>query len=210
MFIAFEGLDGAGKSTLLKSLATHLQSLQIEFILTREPGGTRLAEEIRNILLKVDDEIPFSRTEALLYQAARAQHVAQVIQPALLKKSWVLCDRFSASSIAFQAFARGLELPAIEWLNQFATQNIFPDLNVLLDLSVEESQLRTTTRNRTQGAVDDRFEQEAQEFHQKVREGFLYQVKKAPAAWLVLDATQPSQDLFAELVTELKIRKYFS
>lgn len=210
MFIAFEGLDGSGKSTLIQGLSAHLKLLQIDHILTREPGGTRLAEEIRNILLSVEDEVPFSRTEALLYQASRAQHVAEIIQPALLKKSWVICDRFSASSIAFQAFARGLDLASIEWLNHFSTQNIFPDLNVLLDLSVEESHRRIENRNRTQGTSHDRFEKEATDFHKKVRDGFLYQVKKSPASWLVLDATHSSEVLLGELVGELTHRKYFS
>jgi dTMP kinase len=210
MFIAFEGLDGSGKSTLIKSLSTHLKTLQIDFVLTREPGGTKLAEEIRNILLKVDDEVPFARTEALLYQASRAQHVAQVIQPALLKNQWVLCDRFSASSIAFQAFARGLDVASIEWLNYFSTQNIFPHLNVLLDLTVEESLRRIENRNRIEGTTHDRFEKEAPEFHNQVRDGFLYQVQKSPNSWLVLDATLKSEDLFQELVAELNKRKYFS
>ena len=207
-FIAFEGLDGSGKSTLIRSLTERLNQAKIQFVLTREPGGTKLAEEIRNILLKIDDEIPFTRTEALLYQASRAQHVANVILPALEKKMWILCDRFSASSIAFQSFARGLDRKDIEWLNQFSTQNTFPDLNVLLDLTVEESHRRMAGRNLTLGTEHDRFEKEESEFHQKVRDGFLFQAKDDPKKWLVLDASQPSEKLSIQLIQALKAQHY--
>ena len=207
-FIAFEGLDGSGKSTLIRSLTERLIQAKVQFVLTREPGGTKLAEEIRNILLKIDDEVPFGRTEALLYQASRAQHVANVILPALEKKMWILCDRFSASSIAFQSFARGLDRKDIEWLNQFSTQNTFPDLNVLLDLSVEESHRRMAGRNLTLGTEHDRFEKEEKEFHQKVRDGFLFQAKADPKKWLVLDAGQPSEKLSIQLMQALKDKQY--
>ncbi len=207
-FIAFEGLDGSGKSTLIRGLTEHLKQAKVQFVLTREPGGTGLAEEIRNILLKIDDEVPDARTEALLYQASRAQHVERVILPALKKNLWVICDRFSASSIAFQSFARGLARAEIEWLNRFSTQNTFPDLNVLLDLSVEESQQRMAGRNLTLGQEHDRFEREQSEFHQKVRDGFLFQAKSEPNKWLVLNANQTSEKLTQLLIQDLKTRKY--
>ncbi len=207
-FIAFEGLDGSGKSTLIRGLTEYLKLAKVQFVWTREPGGTKLAEEIRNILLKIDDEVPEARTEALLYQASRAQHVARVIRPAIDKKMWVLCDRFSASSIAFQSFARGLKREEIEWLNRFSTQNIFPDLNVLLDLSIEESQLRMEGRNLTLGTENDRFEREQSEFHQKVRDGFLYQARNEPDKWLVLDASQSSEKLSVRLIQELQRKNY--
>ncbi len=207
-FIAFEGLDGSGKSTLIRNLTAVLKQSKVQFLLTREPGGTKLAEEIRNILLKIDDEVPSSRTEALLYQASRAQHVDRIIRPALEKKMWILCDRFSASSIAFQSFARGLERTDIEWLNRFSTQNIFPDLNVLLDLTVEESHQRMQGRNLSLGTEHDRFEKEQSEFHQKVREGFLFQAKQEPQKWLVLNASQSSEKLSEQLISELKTKKY--
>src|SRR5690606_10649295 len=101
-FIVFEGLDGSGKSTLMRALSEHLRSIQKDFIVTREPGGTPLAEDIRNLLLRRDGEAPVARTEVLLYQASRAQHVDCVIEPALQAEKWVLCDRFYASTIAFQ------------------------------------------------------------------------------------------------------------
>ncbi len=207
-FIAFEGLDGSGKSTLIRGLTEYLKQAKVQFVWTREPGGTKLAEEIRNILLKIDDEVPEASTEALLYQASRAQHVARVIRPAIDKKMWVLCDRFSASSIAFQSFARGLKREEIEWLNRFSTQNIFPDLNVLLDLSIEESQLRMEGRNLTLGTENDRFEREQSEFHQKVRDGFLYQARNEPDKWLVLDASQSSEKLSVRLIQELQRKNY--
>ena len=207
-FIAFEGLDGSGKSTLIKGLTEKLKLAKIAFVLTREPGGTPMAEEIRNILLKIEDEVPFTRTEALLYQASRAQHVERVIRPALVEKKWIICDRYTASSVAFQSYARGLERSDIEWLNKFATQNIFPDLNVLLDLSVEESHKRMAGRNLTLGTEHDRFEKEESEFHQKVRDGFLAQASREPARWLVLDAHQPSEVLAKNLLRALVERKF--
>ncbi len=207
-FIAFEGLDGSGKSTLIRGLTESLKSSSIPYCLTREPGGTPMAEEIRNILLKIGDEVPFTRTEALLYQASRAQHVERVIRPALAAKKWILCDRFTASSIAFQSFARGLKLSDIEWLNSFATQNILPDLNVLLDLTVEESHKRMAGRNLVLGTDHDRFEKEEREFHQKVRDGFLHQAKANPKNWLVLDAHQPSETLLKQLMSVLRTRNF--
>ena len=115
-FIAFEGLDGAGKSTLIQSLVEELKKQQKDFVLTREPGGTELAEKIRQLLLSTDVEKPSEKTELLLYEASRAQHVSQVIAPALEKGDWVICDRFTASTLAFQAGGRGLSESDIHWL----------------------------------------------------------------------------------------------
>ena len=152
-FIVFEGLDGSGKSTLMRNLSDHLRSQQKNFIMTREPGGTPLAEDIRNLLLRREGEAPVARTEVLLYQASRAQHVDQVIEPALKDGKWVLCDRFYASTVAFQCFARGLDRKQIDFLNMYATNNRIPDLTVLLDLPVQESLSRIEQRNLTLGKV---------------------------------------------------------
>src|SRR3954464_7993655 len=119
-FLVFEGLDGSGKSTLIERLAEELKRRGLDLILTREPGGTPLAEDIRKILLRTDAEVPHARTELLLYEASRAQHVERVIKPALRDGRWVLCDRFTASSVSFQSFARKLPRTEIDWLNNYA------------------------------------------------------------------------------------------
>lgn len=201
-FLVFEGLDGSGKSTLIRNIEARLMKRGLKLKLTREPGGTPLAEEIRKLLLRTDSESPVAATELLLYAASRAQHVATVIQPALLRQEWVLCDRFIASSVAFQCFARGLSRESVDWLNTFAIQGRQPDLTILLDLSVEESRRR-------QGARDekaDRMESESQQFHENVRSGYLAQAKESPSSWLVLDAKGKPEELAEHVLKNFKER----
>lgn len=207
-FIVFEGLDGSGKSTLMRSLAEHLKGRQKNLIMTREPGGTPMAEEIRGLLLRKDDESPTPRTEVLLYQASRAQHVDRVIEPALKENKWVLCDRFYASTVAFQCFARGLDRKDIDWLNSYATNKRSPHLTVLLDLPVQESLSRIAQRNLKLGSESDRMEAEKLSFHEAVRKGYLEQAKENPETWLVLDAKMSPDALFKELLTTLVKRKW--
>lgn len=206
-FIVFEGLDGSGKSTLMRNLSEHLRSQQKNFIMTREPGGTPLAEDIRNLLLRRDGEAPVARTEVLLYQASRAQHVDTVIEPALKAGQWVLCDRFYASTVAFQCFARGLDRKQIDFLNMYATNNRKPDLTVLLDLPVKESLSRIEQRNLTLGSESDRMEAEKISFHQAVRDGYLAQADEDPESWLKLDAKKSPSDLFDLLRATLHHRR---
>ncbi len=207
-FLVFEGLDGSGKSSLMGQLQTHLEKLNTKFIKTREPGGTVAGDQIRQLILSKSEHAPTARTELLLYEASRAQHVDLVIRPALAKKEWVLCDRFSASSIAFQAGGRQISLQHVEWLNQFATDNLNPDLYILLDLSVEESQKRRQKRAAELNETEDRIESEEAAFHQRVRDGFLNQAKHKPEQWLVLDAAKKPEELFIILMNELKRRKW--
>ena len=136
-FIVFEGIDGSGKSTLIGSLVERLKEKELRYKLTREPGGTPLAEEIREMLLRTEGESPIPRSELLLYQAARAQHVEAVIRPSLGRKEWVLCDRYTSSTLAFQAGGREINEEQIVWLNDYATDKCYPDLWVLLDLPVD-------------------------------------------------------------------------
>lgn len=208
-FIVFEGLDGSGKSSLMQALATELESQKIDFIRTREPGGTSLGDEIRHLILRKDGQAPTPRTELLLYEASRSQHVDCVIQPALENKKWVLCDRFTASSVAFQAGGRLIELSQVEWLNRFATNQLEADLTVLLDLSVEESKKRRSGRSEASGQGEDRIESEADQFHEKVRQGFLLQAKNQSEKWLVLDARKAPNELFDELKQFLIKKKFF-
>jgi dTMP kinase len=207
-FLAFEGLDGSGKSSLMNQLQNHLTLHNKSFILTREPGGTRIGDRLRDIILSKGDEVPSPRTELLLYEASRSQHVDLVIKPALEQKQWVLCDRFTASSLAFQASGRQISEDQVNWLNNFATDSLKPDLNILLDLTVEESQKRRQKRSQEVGSEEDRMESEEESFHQRVRAGFLKQAVLFPAEWLVLDASKTQQELFQTLTTELQSRKW--
>ena len=205
-FIVFEGLDGSGKSSLIRGLQERMTAEKISFQSTREPGGTLLAEKIRSLIVDHSEEAPVARTELLLYEAARSQHVEKVIRPSLQKGQWVLCDRFTASSIAFQAGGRGIELQDVKMLNHFATSGLQPDQIILLDLSVEESERRRLRRQAQEGSSADRIESEARSFHEKVRQGFLDQVKEDPTRWLVLDAENTTQQMVEVVWTSWKDR----
>lgn len=210
-FVSFEGLDGSGKSTLMKGVTSELKRLGLAVCVTREPGGTPLAEEIRGLILRVGGEAPVAATEILLYEASRSQHVAKVIRPALARDEWVLCDRFSESSVAFQCFARGLDRGDVDRLNRFAEQGTRPELVVLLDLSVEGSRRRQKVREGASAAgsvsaAPDRIESEADDFHNRVRQGFLTQAKEEPGRWLVLDAEKSADELLQATLSEFRRR----
>ncbi|MFN7729142.1 MAG: dTMP kinase [Bdellovibrio sp.] len=207
-FLVFEGLDGSGKSSLMKALEKELEGRALPFVRTREPGGTPLGDEIRELILRPSSSAPTARTELLLYEASRAQHVDQVIKPAIARGDWVLCDRFSASSIAFQAGGRQISADWVVRLNDFATDGLKPELTVLLDLSVEESRRRRNQRESTGGAVADRIESEADHFHERVRQAFLKQAEQDPSSWLVLNAAQPPEALLTVLMTEMRRRRW--
>ncbi|MCX7978504.1 MAG: dTMP kinase [Bdellovibrionaceae bacterium] len=204
VFLVFEGLDGSGKSSLIDRLRWELELRSITYHLTREPGGTALGDELREIILRKTPPHPTPRAELLLYEASRAQHVDEVIRPKLAQGVWVISDRFSASSIAFQAGGRQIPVEAVEALNEFATAGLRPDLTVLLDLTVEESRRRQGTR----GTVSDRIESEDDTFHERVRQSFLAQARKEPSRWLVLDASRPIEELAQELLRTLKEKKW--
>lgn len=206
-FIVFEGLDGAGKSSLINKLIETLKNRSEEVVLTREPGGTPLAEEIRELLLKTTGETPVAKAELLLYQAARAQHVETKILPALSAKNWVICDRFTASTYAFQKGGRGIKAEEIHYLSQFATSGLRPCIQILLDLPVDVSLSRIHNRSHQTGAQIDRFEQENKSFHQNVRDAYLELAHNNPEDWIVLDATKMPDDLFEQLKDELRKRQ---
>ncbi len=208
-FLVFEGLDGAGKSTLLHRLKDTLTHAGKLVTLTREPGGTALGEEVRRILLRTDAEVPVPKCELLLYEAIRAQHVERVIQPALKKGHWVLCDRFTASSLAFQAAGRNLKSQDIDWLNDFATSGLKPDLNILLDLSPHLSLDRQRNRSKLTGQEADRLEMEKIDFHERARQQYLKIAAEEPGRWLVLDATKNVEDSYSTLIAEIKKRSWF-
>ena len=183
MFITFEGTEGCGKSTLIQNLSRKLTELKIPHIVTREPGGTPVAESIRKVILQQEMD---SLTELFLYEAARAEHLKTTIEPALKLKKWVLCDRFTDSTVAYQGFARNLNLKMIEQLNKLATLGIKPDLTFFLDLPVEVGLSRATDANK--------FEQAGVEFQKKVRRGFLYQIKKSKKRFRILKVAKKNPE----------------
>lgn len=207
-FIVFEGLDGSGKSTLIHALELELKKSGSEVIVTREPGGTELGEILRDLVTSTKTQAPTPKAEALIYQAIRAQHVELVIQPAITKKKWVLCDRFRASSLAFQAGARGLSSQDIEWLNDFSTSNLEPDLTILLDITVEESTKRLKSRYQSSEGELDRFEQEKKEFHEKVRQAYLSQSKKPN--WFVVNSAESPEVLKEKVLQFLREKQWIS
>ena len=175
-FIAFEGGDASGKSTQALRVSDTLNA-----VFTREPGGTTVGESLRTILLD-PNEIVAVRAEALLMAASRAQLVAEVIRPALLKGQHVVTDRFIASSLAYQGYASGLPIDEVLSLSLFATESLTPDLTILIDISIEESFNR-------RGQNPDRFEQEDRSFHEKVRNGYLELAEAEKEKWVVIDGT---------------------
>ena len=189
-FITIEGGEGAGKSTAQTFLAEKLAAQGISVLQTREPGGTPLAESIRRNLLSVDEEAPLEMTELLLVFAARAQHLAKVIEPALNQGQWVLCDRFTDATYAYQGAGRGLSAELIGKLEALVQGDMRPDTVILLDMPPEIG----LARARARGALD-RFEQEAQAFFERVREGYLKRACEFPDRYVVVDAAQDLSDV---------------
>lgn len=198
MFISFEGTEGVGKTTLINKFFQHFQASGREVILSREPGGTPMAEQIRSILLSVNHEESMSHdTELLLMYAARAQHLKQVILPALYDGKIVLCDRFSDSSFAYQCAGRGLSRQKLKLLNDNFVQKM-PDISFWLDAPIELGM----TRARERGALD-RFEQEKVSFFEKVRSGFAEIHQNEPNRMKRLDASQNPDQVFKDALLEL-------
>jgi dTMP kinase len=195
-FITIEGGEGAGKSTAQTFLAEKLTAQGISVLQTREPGGTPLAEAIRHNLLSVDEEAPVEMAELLLVFAARAQHLAKVIEPALNRGQWVLCDRFTDATYAYQGAGRGLSGELIGKLEALVQGKRRPDTVILLDMPPEIG----LARARARGALD-RFEQEAQVFFQRVREGYLERAYEFPDRYVVVDAAQDLSDVQQSLET---------
>jgi dTMP kinase len=183
-FVTLEGGEGVGKSTNLAFVEARLRAAGVEVVTTREPGGTPLAEEIRDLLLALRDEPMAPLTELLLVFAARAQHLDQVIRPALARGAWVLCDRFTDATYAYQGGGRGLDLQTITVLESLVQDELQPDLTLYLDLSLEAAEARMADRER------DRFEREARPFFERVRERYLARAAGAPR-FRIIDAGDP-------------------
>lgn len=192
MFITLEGVEGSGKSSVIGPLQEWLQGLGLEVLVTLEPGGSRLGRMIRPILLDARNDDLSAESELFLYMADRAQHVRQVLMPALASGKIVLCDRFSDSTIAYQGYGRGVDLSELRALNKIAQAGLLPDLTLLFDVDVEIGIERARRRNSEQGIeeAEGRFEAEQLEFHQRVRDGYLMLAEENSWRFRVVDAMQ--------------------
>lgn len=195
LFVTMEGGEGVGKSTNLVFLKNYLSSNGIDVVVTREPGGTHLGEEIRELLLQVRREQVNAMTELLLIFAARAQHIRELIEPALAAGKWVLCDRFTDATYAYQCGGRGVELKTVRRLEELVQGNLRPDYTVLLDVAVEIGM------DRARGRGDlDRFEQETLDFFERVRSSYLEQAKNSSDRYRLIDAGRSLDEVQRELL----------
>ncbi len=204
--ISFEGLDGAGKTTQMAMLAAWLDAQQVQYIRTREPGGTPLGIEIRQLLLNRPDLEITPLAEAFLFQADRAQHFTNVVLPALAEGKLVMSDRCLDASIAYQGHARGVGIELISRLSLIATQGHLPDLTILLDLDSAQVHIRTDLANDASGRREEqtRFDKEVEQFHQKVREAFLLLARVQPDRIKIVDASQPAEQIHQEIISLVK------
>jgi dTMP kinase len=199
LFITLEGGEGVGKSTNLVFIKQLLEDNGISVITTREPGGTILAEKIRQLLLENSDETISENTELLLMFAARSQHIYHVIKPALDQGQWVLCDRFTDATFAYQGGGRNMDVSMIEWLEQKVQGTVRPDLTLLLDAPVETGMNRAKSRGKL-----DRFESEKHTFFEKVRKSYLQRAKKNPLQSKIINANQALDKVQNEISIEIQ------
>lgn len=200
LFITFEGPDGSGKTSQLKLAVTWLERHGVPLVITREPGGTLIGEEIRKLLHDTRRTEMAREAEILLYSASRAQHVAEIILPALQAGKVVLCDRFFDSTYAYQGYGRGLSMDALQLITKFATQNLSPDLTLYLDIAPEVG----IQRRERGGEVLNRLDREALEFHQRVREGYLALIEANPERWRTIDASGTREEVHRTIKRVLK------
>jgi dTMP kinase len=193
-FITFEGIEGSGKSTQIALLADHLESIGKQVMLTREPGGTPIGDQVRKILLDSANTALDSTAELLLYAASRAQHLHEVILPALAAGTIVLCDRFSDATLAYQGNGRGLDKEMIRTIDRLVTEGMRPDLTILLDIDAAAGVARAQGRNAVHGLhAEARFENEEIMFHERVRQGYLDLAGQESGRFRVVDASLPPE-----------------
>ena len=195
LFITFEGTDGAGKTTQIQRLTADLRQAGYEVCLTREPGGTPISEQIREMLLNPDHSEMAATTELLLYAASRAQHVSEVIKPALKAGQIVISSRFADATVVYQGYGRGLDLEKIHRLNRIATDGVTPDITFVLDLPVEIGLQRAQKRR---GGLD-RLEREKIEFHRRLREGYQTIARQEPQRLKIIDAQVSPKRVYAQI-----------
>lgn len=200
-FITFEGCDGAGKSTQLAMLNEYLKKNDVPHVFTREPGGGKISEAIREILLNGKNAEMTNECEALLYSAARVQHLHDTVEPALSAGKLVICDRYVDSSFAYQAFARGLGEAFVSEINAYALKNYLPDATVFIDLTPEEAFARKHGAD-----ANDRLEQAGMAFHKRVYEGFDSLAKRYPERFIRVNGRQTPQEIFEDVISALKER----
>ncbi len=196
-FITFEGGEGAGKTTQVQLLKNFLENKGVSVVLTREPGGSPAAERLREALLGLPEKLGSwtADTECLIHFAARCQHIADVIEPALSKGHWVICDRFTDSTIAYQGYASGVDQSRIRSLQHWALKDFEPDLTIILDLPVEAGLSRAASR----GSASDIYERRTKEFHNSVREGFLDIAAKNPTRCYLVNADREASVVAASI-----------
>ncbi|MDY6856003.1 MAG: dTMP kinase [Thermodesulfobacteriota bacterium] len=201
MFITFEGIEGSGKTTQISFLDEFLTKKRLPYMITREPGGTNIGEELRRILLSSQSAKMEPLTELFLYMATRAQHVQEIIKPALADGKIVICDRFSDASIAYQVYARGFDVQLVKQMNEIATLGLTPDITILLDCPVDTGLTRAMERIslQTDKGKEDRFEREDKSFHKKVREGYLKIAQEEHKRVIVIDGTKGKDTIHKDI-----------
>ncbi|MEA3470708.1 MAG: dTMP kinase [Thermodesulfobacteriota bacterium] len=201
LFITFEGIEGSGKTTQIGIAGDYLDKKKIPFIITEEPGGTGLGSELRRILLDKTSLNIAEKAELLLFAADRAQHIEEVILPAMKEGKVVLCDRFSDATIAYQGFGRGVDLDFIRTVNNFSSQSLKPDLTLLFDVPVETGLGRITSRISPTGkaSLEDRFEREKAEFHRRIRDGYLSLLRDEPDRIRLIDGSREVDEVAKEV-----------
>lgn len=198
-FITLEGPDGSGKSTMLGKIEEYLNKRNIEYIVSREPGGTKIGEDIRNIILDVDNHKMCAETEALLYAASRAQHVHEKIIPALEEDKVVICDRFLLSSLAYQGVGRELGIEEVKSINDFGTNNLNPDLILFFHVDPE-----VTLKRKTKNLGGDRLEKEGNEFHKKVYNGYMKLLEMYPKNIALIDASKSIEEVYNQAICKIE------
>ncbi|MGP4082806.1 dTMP kinase [Pseudalkalibacillus sp. R45] len=200
LFITFEGPEGAGKTTIIKQIEQEV-SKRMQVLCTREPGGIDIAEQIRSVILNPENTKMDGRTEALLYAAARRQHLVEKVIPAIEKGKLVLCDRFIDSSLAYQGYARGLGIEEVYSINRFATEDRMPDLTVYFDLSPEVGLSRIEDNEQRE---KNRLDLEKMEFHKKVQEGYKRVLSMFPDRMVVVNAEQPIEKVYQDVLAVIE------
>ena len=200
LFITLEGPEGSGKTSAIKIVKDRLESLGYQIEMTREPGGTLISEQIREVILDKKNTMMDPRTEALLYAASRRQHLVEKIWPSLKQGKIVFCDRYLDSSLAYQGYARGLGIQEILNVNNYATEGTFPDITFLFDI---DPKIGLERINKNKDREVNRLDEEKLSFHQKVREGYLLLSKKFPDIYIVLDASKPLEEVSSKVFEEI-------
>jgi len=203
-FITFEGIEGSGKTTQIQMLSNHLEESGVEHVLTREPGGTAIGDQIRRLVLHPGNAAMTATCELMLYTAARAQHIEHVIGPSLTEGRMVLCDRFKDATLAYQGYGRGLSLELIQHLHARGGLTLVPDLTLLFDIEVDIALDRARHRDATRSIDETRFEQEDFAFHDKVRTGYLDLAQKDPQRIVVIDARGTTSEVHQRVLDTMQ------